>query len=82
MNINKLKGKVVERGWNIEKLADSIGTERSTLYRKLQRPDSKITIGEAAKMKDKLGLTNEEACAIFFSTEVAYGATNVEGGNG
>ena len=64
MNINKLKGKIVENGLTIDELAKSIGTTRSSLYRKLNNSE-KITIGEAVKIKGVLSLTNEEASEIF-----------------
>lgn len=66
MNINKLKGKIVENGMNVEKLADMIGIDRSSLYRKLSNAE-KITIGEACKMKEALELSDAEACEIFLS---------------
>ncbi len=66
MNINKLKGKIVERGMNVENLADAIGINRSSLYRKLNNGE-KITVGEAVRMKDALKMSNEEACEIFLA---------------
>lgn len=66
MNINKLKGKMVERGLNVEKLAELLGSNRATLYRKLNAAE-KITIGEAVKMKNALELTDDEASDIFFN---------------
>lgn len=66
MNINKLKGKIVEKGMNIENLADAIGINRSSLYRKLNNGE-KITIGEAVRMKDALEMSNDEACEIFLT---------------
>lgn len=66
MNVNKLKGKIVENGMNVEKLAEAIGTERSSLYRKLNDAE-KITIGEAVRMKDALSLTDAEAYEIFLA---------------
>ena len=35
VNINMLKGKIVERGMNVTKLASEIGIDRSSLYRKI-----------------------------------------------
>lgn len=64
MNVNKLKGKIVESGMNVESLALKIGVDRSSMYRKLNNGD-KITVGEAVKIKDALELTPEEACSIF-----------------
>ena len=66
MNINKLKGKIVEKEMNVETLAAKIGLDRSSLYRKLNNGE-KITIGEANKIKTALDLSNEDACEIFLS---------------
>jgi len=64
MNVSKLKGKIVERQMNVEKLAESIGIDRSSMYRKLNNFE-KITIGEAARIKVALGMTDVEAFDIF-----------------
>lgn len=64
MNLQKLKAKIVERGLSVEKVAEAIGVDRSSLYRKLNNFD-KITIGEARKMKEVLELTDKEASVIF-----------------
>jgi plasmid maintenance system antidote protein VapI len=66
MKLNKLKAKIIERGLNVEGLADKVGMERSTLYRKLNNFE-KITIGEAIRMKDALGMTESEATDIFLA---------------
>lgn len=66
MNVGKLKGKIVENGMNVEKVAEAIGITRTSLYRKLNNAE-KITIGEAVKMKNVLSLTNEEATDIFLT---------------
>jgi AraC-like DNA-binding protein len=65
MNIQKLRGKMVERGLNVETLAVKVGVDRSTLYRKFYACE-KITIGEAQKIKDALSLTDDDAMDIFF----------------
>lgn len=64
MDLNKLKGKIVEKGWNVEKLAEHIGVDRSSMYRKLNNFE-KITIGEAKKITSALELSNEDATYIF-----------------
>lgn len=66
MNINKLKGKIVEKEMNIESLAFYLGINKASLYRKLNNSE-KITIGEAIKMKDVLEMTDDEAYEIFLS---------------
>lgn len=64
MNINKLKGKIVERGMKTEDLANEIGCDKSTLYRVYKEPE-KMTIGMAKKIKAALDMTNQEAIEIF-----------------
>ena len=66
MKLNKLKAKIVENGTNVEAIADFIGIDRSSMYRKLNNFD-KITIGEAVKLKECLHMTDEEASDIFLS---------------
>lgn len=66
MNINKLRGKIVERGMKVGTLATLIGIDRSTMYKKLNEGE-KFTIGEARKMKDALEMSNDEACEIFLA---------------
>lgn len=64
MNLNKLKAKLVEKGMNVETLAELIGVNRSSMYRKFNSFE-KITIGEAVKMQTALDLSSEEATEIF-----------------
>ena len=66
MNVNKLKGKIVEKGLSIEKVAEIIGIDKSTLYRKLNAGGHDITIGEAHKIYNALDLAPYEAFEIFF----------------
>ncbi|WP_368488475.1 helix-turn-helix domain-containing protein [Clostridium sp. BJN0013] len=75
-NINKLKGKIVEKGINISDLAMSLGINKSTLYRKLKNNGENISIKEAVGIIDRLDLSVEEANAIFFNQFVARNATN------
>lgn len=71
VNVNKLRGKIVECGLNVEKLAELIGIDKSTFYRKLMNDGETFTIGEADAIARELGLTGEEVNAIFFSQFVA-----------
>ena len=66
MNANKLKGMIIANGMNIEQIADEIGIDRSSMYRKLNSFE-KITIGEAIKIKEVLHMSNEQAIEIFLS---------------
>ena len=71
MNINKLKGKVVENGLNIQRLAERIGMDKSTFYRKLNQNGETFSIKEANLISNELELTPEEAASIFFTESVA-----------
>ena len=64
MKVNKLKGKIVENGMSYPQFAAAIGMNYSTLLRKFKAPE-KITVGDAAKMKVALNLSNEDASEIF-----------------
>ena len=67
VNVNKLK----ECGLNISELADLIGIDKATLYRKIGDEGQKITIREADLISKELRLSREEVNDIFFSQFVA-----------
>jgi len=69
VNVNKLKGKIVEKGMNIGQLADKIYIDRSTLYRKIN--NNSLTIKEVNLICEALELTYKEAMSIFFNQVVA-----------
>lgn len=71
VNVNKLKGKIVECGLNISILADKIGIDKATLYRKISENGDPITIREADRISEELKLSKEEVNDIFFSQYVA-----------
>ena len=71
VNINKLKGKIVENGLSVEVLAERIGIDKSTLYRKMSNSGEALTIKEANQICKELELSVEEATVIFFSNLVA-----------
>ncbi len=71
VNVNKLKGKFVENGFSVEDVAKKIGVDRATLYRKINSQGGNISICEADKIVNVLGLSVDEATAIFFSQLVS-----------
>lgn len=71
VNVNKLKGKIVENGLNIPELAALIGIDKATFYRKLNANGDNFTIKEADLIAEKLSLNRDEINAIFFSQFVA-----------
>lgn len=72
VNVDKLKGKMVEKGFNVERLAKRIGMTRATLYRRMENDGEDITIAEADAICKALELTGQEASIIFFNQYVAY----------
>ena len=75
VNVNKLRGKIVENGLNMSTLAIKLEIDRSTLYRKVNSEGDKLTIKEANEIVEILNLDYQEAMAIFFGSLVAYEAT-------
>ncbi len=71
VNVNKLKGKIIELGRNVESVASSIGIDRATFYRKLATDGETFTIGEADAIARELRLTRDEVNDIFFAQYVA-----------
>ncbi|MCG1029277.1 helix-turn-helix transcriptional regulator [Virgibacillus halodenitrificans] len=71
MNVNKLKGKIVENGLTVGELANQIGMDRSTLYRKISNDGDSLTIKDVNLICRVLKLTKEEAMHIFFNQIVA-----------
>ena len=64
--INKLRGKIVERGLNVPEVAKSMGMDKATLYRRFADGDT-FTIGEVRKITEILSLSHEETVEIFLS---------------
>ena len=71
VNVDKLKGKIVERRMTVEMVAESVGMNASTLYRRLSGGGGAFTIQEADKIADVLNLTAAELNSIFFAQYVA-----------
>lgn len=71
VNVDKLKGKIVERRLSVEEVAASIGLNVSTLYRRLNSGGGTFTIEEADKIATLLDLTADELNKIFFAQYVA-----------
>ena len=71
VNVNKLRGKLVEMGVRVEDVAKEIGIDKSTFYRKLNENGDTFLIRECDIMCRMLSLTKEEVNAIFFSQYVA-----------
>lgn len=70
-NVDKLKGAIREKRLTSDKVAELIGIDKSTMYRKLANNGEDFTIKQADDIVKVLGLTANEAQAIFFSQFVA-----------
>ena len=71
VNINRLRGKIIENGLSVKDLADKLEMDRSTLYRKMNSEGDTMTISDAEKISKILDLSLEEVNSIFFSEFVA-----------
>lgn len=71
MNVNKLKGKIVEKGFNIADVANRMGVDKATLYRKINAQGESLTIKDVSRITDILELSSEEVTNIFFDKIIA-----------
>ena len=70
VNTNKLKGKLVEHEMTQQDLADLLGMDRSTFYRKMKE-GGRFSIQEVNQIVEIIPLTKDEALDIFFAKPVA-----------
>lgn len=70
VDTNKLKGAIVANGKDQKQIANKLGIDKSTFYRKMKEGGS-FSVGEAAKMAEIIPLSDAEAISIFFNGEVA-----------
>lgn len=76
VNVNRLKGKIVENGMNVKALSEKIGMNTSTFYRKLAHNGEDFTMKDANAIVAALGLSYKDAMSIFFPQTVALNATS------
>lgn len=66
VNINKLRGRMVEHEVNADKMASLLGINRATFYRKKENAGEAFTIREVSIIAETLKLNLAELNAIFF----------------
>lgn len=66
VDVEKLKSQIKDSGQTVRTLADRMGIDVSTLYRKLQSGGESFTVKEASQITDILSLNSEKANEIFF----------------
>lgn len=64
-NMDRLKEKMSERNISHEELAQKLGIDVSTLYRKLKSDGMTFTVGQLHIIVDVLGLSDDDAASIF-----------------
>ena len=70
-NINKLKGKIAERGYTIRRLSTEVDLCETSLRNKVNGK-SEITIKESLLLKEKLHLSNNDYLEIFFGSKLEF----------
>lgn len=71
VKIERLKGKMKEKGVSVKEAAEAVGVDQSTFYRKLERQGENFTIIQAQRLVNFLGLSAEDACEIFLNQKLA-----------
>ncbi|HIW33515.1 MAG TPA: helix-turn-helix domain-containing protein [Candidatus Paenibacillus intestinavium] len=65
----KLRAKIIEAGTTQEAVADQVGMNRTTFYRKVKSEGLSFTIGEIHKIANAINLTQDDAIEIFLDTK-------------
>lgn len=66
INVQKLKGVIVEKGTTQENVAQAIGVDRSTFYRKMKNGGENFSVKEMQLIIKFVPLSEVEAASIFF----------------
>lgn len=67
LNITRLSDKIAQKGLTISALADSIGVNKSTFYRKLNNGGDNFLLWEIESVAKHLGLSQQDIIEIFLS---------------
>ena len=72
MNKAKLMAAIIERGTSVEKLSKTMGINKSTFYKKMEKDNhADFYRRELIAIQRELNLTDDEMTAIFFAEQVA-----------
>lgn len=71
VNVDRLRGRMVEYKINVDKMAALIGINRATFYRKMENNGEAFTIREVNVMSKALNLSLTEVNDIFFGEKIA-----------
>jgi len=67
LDAQRLSSAIKQRGLTARKLADNIGVNRSTFYRKMRAGGSNFMLWEIESIIKFLGLTKHDAMEIFLA---------------
>lgn len=76
VNVQKLRGRMVEMSISADSLAKKIGINVGTLYRRFKNPDG-FTVQEVYSIAEELQLSAQELDSIFFYSESRTKCDNV-----
>lgn len=71
VNVKLLKETMKEKEVSNEILAEKIGIDKSTFYRKIKEDSKSFNVNEAYDICKALNLTGDQAIKIFFNEELA-----------
>lgn len=66
VEINSLKARISEKGTSIKALAEEIGMDQSTFYRKMRADGVTFTVKEVTEIAKALDLSGKMLTDIFF----------------
>ena len=66
VDIQKLKGRIVEKSKNVNDVVKEIGIDKSTLYRKIKAGGVSLTVKEVNAIAKCLQLSYDDVRTIFF----------------
>ena len=70
MDCNKLKGKIIEKGYSMKSFSSAVGISSVSLYRKM-KGIREFDRNEIEKIVELLSLENEQIVDIFFNKKVS-----------
>ncbi len=70
MDCNKLKGKIIEKGYSMKSFSSAVGISAVSLYRKM-KGIREFDRDEIEKIVELLSLENEQIVEIFFNKKVS-----------
>lgn len=71
-NVNKLKGKIAEKGYTLKRLSEELGLTELTLRRKINDNNYDFYLGETTDVAKILNLSGEEYLEIFFNSKLEF----------